>query len=387
MRVLYVNHTSRVSGGELSLLGLLGALPDGIEPVLACPEGLLAERSRGLGIDVVSIHGTDGSLRLHPLRTPRALLEMSYAAAQVRRSARAVRADLVHANSIRAGLIATAAGRPTVVHVRDCLPRGPVSTLTLRTIARADALIANSAYTRSTLGPARCSATVVHNAVDLSRFDRLRLDREEARARLGLDGEIPVLAVIAQITPWKGQDDAIRIAAGISGRHPGAQLLLVGSPKFDSSATRYDNAAYLAGLRRQAVEQGLADSVRFLGERQDVAEILRAVDILLVPSWEEPFGRTVIEAMAAGVPVASTDLGGPAEILAGEECGLLLPPRSPELWSEAIAALLDDPSRLAAMGSRGRAAASSRFSMDRHAAKIKAVYESTLEPTSARRRR
>lgn len=384
MRALYVNHTSRVSGGELSLLALLGALPDSVEPVLACPPGELAERAEAIGVEVVPIRGTDGSLRLHPLRTPRALLEMGHAALQVRSAAARTGADLVHANSIRAGLIATAAaGRPAVVHVRDCLPGGALSRLSLRAVARADALIANSDHTRSTLGPGRSAATVVHNAVDLSRFAGVRLGREEARARLGLPAAGPVLAVVAQITPWKGQDDAIRIAAGLSGVHPGLQLLLVGSAKFDSAATRYDNDAYLAALRRQVAEQDLGDSVRFLGERQDVAEVLRAVDLLLVPSWEEPFGRAVIEAMAVGVPVAATDVGGPPEILAGEECGLLLPPRSPRVWTETIATLLSDPAQLTAMGTRGREAAVRRFGVDRHAEQIVAIYESTLTATEA----
>lgn len=379
MRALYVNHTSRVSGGELSLIDLLDALPDDVEPLLACPEGLLAERARAMGIGVTPIRETDASLRLHPLHTPRALLEMSQAATQVRRAARRWRADLVHANSVRAGLICVAAaGRPTIVHVRDCLPAGPASRLALRAIARADALIANSAYTQATLGPARGGASVVYNAVDATRFDRVRLDRRQARTRLDLPPDGPVLAVIAQITPWKGQDDAIRVAAALTHTHPGLQLLVVGSPKFDSAATRYDNTAHLSSLRRQARQEGVADSAHFLGEREDIPEILRAVDLLLVPSWEEPFGRAVIEAMAAGVPVAATEIGGPAEILAGEECGLLLPPRCPDTWTEAIGALLDDPERLAAMGSRGRSAAERRFSLDRHVAGVVAVYESML---------
>ena len=384
MRALYVNHTSRISGGELSLITLLEALPASIEPTVACPEGALADRLRSMDIDVYPIRGTDGSLRLHPTRTPWALLEMGQATLQVRKAAAASGADLVHANSIRAGIIAigatSASDRPTIVHVRDCLPSGAVSALTLRTISRADALIANSAYTRSTLGPGRAAARVVHNAVDLSRFDRVRLTSADARACLGLDEGGPVLAVIAQITPWKGQDDAIRIAQELVRTHPALQLLIVGSPKFDSAATRHDNTAYLESLRRQISEQGLADSVRLLGERDDVPEILRAVDLLLVPSWEEPFGRTIIEAMASGVPVVATDIGGPPEILGQDEdrCGLVLPPRQPEVWAGAIQDLLADSTQLAEMGQRGREVARRRFGVERHVSAVMEVYESVV---------
>ena len=383
MRVLYVNHTSRISGGELSLITLLKALPSNLQATVACPEGPLAHRLRGQGVDVAPIRGTDGSLRLHPTRTPRALLEMGRASLQVRKLAAATRADLIHANSIRAGIIATGAASsrtwPTIVHVRDCLPSGRASALSLRAISRADVLIANSAYTRSTLNPGLTDARVVHNAVDLTRFEQVQLTPAEARLRLGLSKSRPVLAVIAQITPWKGQDDAIRIAGELIGAHPSLQLLLVGSPKFTSDATRYDNTAYFESLRQEVVKLGLTDSVHFLGERDDVPEILRAVDLLLVPSWEEPFGRTVIEAMASGVPVAATDVGGPPEILGDDRCGLVLPPRQPQVWAKEIEMLLSDPARLTAMGERGKDAARRRFGMEQHVSEILEVYEGVLD--------
>ena len=187
-----------------------------------------------------------------------------------------------------------------------------------------------------------------------------------------------MLAVIAQITPWKGQDDAIRIAGELIDAHPSLQLLLVGSPKFTSDATRYDNTAYFESLRREVVQLGLTDSVHFLGERDDVPEILRAVDLLLVPSWEEPFGRTVIEAMASGVPVAATDVGGPPEILGEDDCGIVLPPRQPQVWAKEIEMLLSDPARLTAMGERGKEAASRRFGMEQHVSEVLEVYEDVL---------
>ncbi len=377
MRVLYVNHTSRVSGGELSLLGLLGALPEGIEAAVACPEGELAERLRERDVAVLPIRGTDGSLRLHPTRTPLALAEMAAAAAQVRGAAARFDADLVHANSIRAGLVATApprrARRPVLVHARDCLPPGPAASATLRAIARAELLVANSAYTRAALGPAAARAEVVHNAVDLSRFDDLP-GRAEARAALGLGGAGPVLAVIAQLTPWKGQDDAIRIAAALRAEHPDLRLLLVGANKFDSASTRHDNLSYVEDLRAEVANQGLEDVVLFLGERRDIPQILAAVDLLFAPSWEEPFGRSIVEAMAAGVPVAATSVGGPPEIVDAGRTGLLLPPRDPARWASAIAPLLADPPRLATMSTAARESARTRFDITRHAAAIKALY-------------
>ena len=104
VRVLYVNHTAEVSGAERSLLDLIEGLPAMIEPLLATPEGRLAEEARRLGIPTTKISGTAGSLKLHPARTPRALAEIGVAAGEIRRAARRHRAVLIHANSVRAGV-------------------------------------------------------------------------------------------------------------------------------------------------------------------------------------------------------------------------------------------------------------------------------------------
>lgn len=374
MRVLYVNHTGRVSGGEHSLLTLLASLPAGVEPAVACPDGELAGRLEALGVPRLPLSEVDGGLRLHPVHTPRALLEMVRASAEVRAAAAAHRPDLVHANSIRSGLLVALSGvRPAIAHVRDCLPEGAASSLSLRTIARLDGLIANSEHTRASLGAQGRSARVVHNSVDLGRFAGADHGREAMRARLGLPARAPVLAVVAQITPWKGQDVAIAALAALRREHPDATLLLIGAVKFDAAATRFDNRAYLARLERQAAPLG-EGAVRFLGERDDVPDLLAAVDLLLVPSWEEPFGRSVVEAMAAGVPVLATDVGGPAEILRPARAGILLPPRDPAPWAASAARLLADPAAREAMGRRGREDAGRRFGVERHAAAIAALY-------------
>jgi glycosyltransferase involved in cell wall biosynthesis len=239
-------------------------------------------------------------------------------------------------------------------------------------------LIANSEHTRRRLGPIGRRAHVVHNAFDSTRVEAAADRRQEARERLGLDGESPVLAVVAQITPWKGQDDAIEIAAALRRRHRGLRLLLVGAMKFDSAATRHDNGAYLRQLHRRVELGALADTVSFLGERDDVPRILPAVDLLLAPSWEEPFGRSVIEAMAAGVPVVATRVGGTAEIIDDGRTGLLLPPRRPGLWTARIDQLLKAPERLEAMGRAARIEAHGRFGSERHVDRVTSVYDAMV---------
>lgn len=381
MRVLYVNHTAQVSGAEEALCDLLAALPGDVEPFAAAPEGPLAERLRGLGIEVLPLAATDGSLKLHPVYTPRALGQLARAGAGIRRLTRRLRADAVHANSIRAGLSATlarAAGAPApLVHVHDCLPPGRVSELTRRTIGRGAALVlANSEYTASRFATtgARAELRVVNYGVDVARFDPARVDRAGARGRLGLREDQVVLAVVGQLTPWKGQDHAIRLVARLAASQPRIHLALAGSAKFTSRATRFDNPSYVRDLHALADALGVRERVSFLGERDDVPDLLGAVDVALVPSWEEPFGRAVTEALAMAVPVVATDVGGPREIVVDGENGVLLPPADLDRWAEAVARLVADPGLRAKMGAHGRAHVAEAFSMRRYVGGVLAAY-------------
>jgi glycosyltransferase involved in cell wall biosynthesis len=390
-RVLYVNHTAQVSGGERSLIELLAGLDGRVEPLVATPPGDLEAAVRELGVPVRLLPGTAGSLKLHPVHTPQTVAELARAATTVRRLARRERVDLVHANSIRAGLVAGAAaqagGAPAIVHVRDVLPEGPVTQLTRRFIgATAAAIVGNSDYTlqRFTLHGTRALRAVAHSPVDVERLRRAAgLSPAAARERLEPDlGTGPVLGVVAQLTPWKGQDDAVRIAAALRDQHPGIQLLLVGSAKFVARATRHDNHGFVRDLEALIDTLGMRERVHFLGERGDVPEVLRALDVLLLPSWEEPFGRAVVEALGAGVPVAATATGGPPEIVRDGVDGLLLRPRTPAAWAAELGKLLADPDRLAAMRRAGIERAGG-FSREAHARTVLALYDDVLSSPSA----
>jgi L-malate glycosyltransferase len=391
MRVLYVSHTAVVSGAERSLLDLLGALPDTVQPLLATPPGQLQTLAQQRGIATTTITGTAGSLRVHPLHTPRALAEMAVAAWQVRRAAASHRADVVHANSIRAGIVLAFARlrrTPTIVHVRDCLPPGAASKVTLRLVAAtATTVIANSHYTADLVRAAAPGARVdvVHNPVDLARFDPDAIDRVDARARLGpAGGRDLLLGVVGQLSPWKGQDTAIEALGLLCREGVDAHLLLVGSAKFVARSTRFDNNDYVARLQALVERDGLEDRVSWLGEREDVPEIIRALDVLLLPSWEEPFGRAVVEAMAMGVPVVATDVGGPREIMQDGREGYLREPRNAPAWAHAVRLLADSPALASEMGRAGRRRAERSFTLQQHVTSVLEVYE---RATPARGRR
>jgi glycosyltransferase involved in cell wall biosynthesis len=257
--------------------------------------------------------------------------------------------------------------------------------LTRRAIGSSAALVlANSGYTAASFAVNGSRATVrtIHNSVDLEAFDPARIDRDEARSRVGLERGETALGVIAQITPWKAQDDAIRILAGLRRRAGKARLLIVGEAKFARGSEAFDNAAFERSLHVLVSDLRLGGAVDFLGERADVPEILRALDLLLVPSWEEPFGRSVIEAMAMETPAIATNVGGPAEIITDGADGLLLPPRKPERWAEVAAKVVDEPKELRRMGRTGRQTAVARFGRAAHVDSVLAAYRDALESTA-----
>jgi glycosyltransferase involved in cell wall biosynthesis len=327
VRILHANATAVVSGAEHALLDLVREPLDGVEHVVACPPGELADR---LPCPWRPVPAVEGGLRLDPTaaRTVSSMLAHGLAVARV---AHRVRADVIVANSLRSGLGCIAAkpllGAPLAVFLHDILPPGRASAGVYAVLRRADTLLANSPATLRASGG---EGHVVWNPIDLSRFGA-----HVEPAELGTTGR-PVLGVVSQITPWKGQIDAVRATALLREDFPDVELVLAGTAKFTSTAGRYDTQAYLAECEAEA--QRLGVRLRLLGHRDDVPAVLRALDVLLMPSWEEPFGRIAAEAMASGVPVVGTDRGGPPDFLAAG--GVLVPPKEPQALAAGVAATL-----------------------------------------------
>ncbi|MDP8908792.1 MAG: glycosyltransferase [Chloroflexota bacterium] len=380
--------SSAVSGAERSLLELVEGLRYEHELTLACPPGPLADGAAKLGVRVLAIPASQLTFRIHPRHTVQGLVAMARAARRLRGVVRAVRPEVIHANSIRAGLLAIPAARglsALVVHCRDALPRGAAGAVVrVAVLAGGDRVVAISRHVATSLagsGWAGRRVSVVDNAVDLGRFDPAALEKSACRSALAL-GDGLVLSVIAQITPWKGQDLAIGLLAELRRRGVEAVLLVVGEAKFVGAATRHDNRAFEQELHALVEALELDGQVRFLGERTDPERILAATDVLLVPSTEEPFGRTIIEAMAMGVPVAATGVGGPAEILRDGIGGRIVHERDPAAWADAVEELARwTPDRRSA----ARAAAATRFSRERHTAAMITIYRLAVTQRSRSR--
>jgi glycosyltransferase involved in cell wall biosynthesis len=385
VKILSVNHTASISGAERSLLDLLGALGAEDAVRIACPSpGALPDAARARAIPTARLPQLDASLRLNPRSLTVGLAQLARACGATVRRVRRHRPDVVHANSIRAGLFAIPAakltGVPCVVHLRDRLPRSRAADASLHVIGRwADVVVANSHYTAAGLQDVveRGDVQVVPNPVDLARFTPAAPGGRGPREAFGIDGAQLRLGIVGQVTPWKGQLDAVRIVEALGHLGVRAGLVIVGEAKFVAKSTRYDNAAYADKIRREIDRAQLTTQVILLGERDDVPEIMSSLDVLLVPSWQEPFGRVVIEGMAQGIVVAATSVGGPAEIITDGVDGLLLAPREPDTWARALAELASDPARRERMVEQAAARAHD-FALPLHVEAMRRVFDMAM---------
>ena len=350
---------------------------------MACPDdGPLAAELQRAGVPRIRVPAFEASFRPDPVHTPAGITALCAGGIALAWSARRLHAEVLYANTPRAGLMGVVArllgGPPLVVRVHDHLPSTMLGRTVRLIIARsANAVLAVSDHTaqRFNEGLSHPVARRVYNGIDHSQLDPLRVTPAPLRAELGIDADALLLGQVAQITPWKGQDDAIRILGELRRGGLDAHLVLVGGITFDGKQVRYDNAAYLRELHRLVDELGVTRAVHFLGHRADVPAIFRALDLSLLPSWDEPFANVAIESMAMGTPTFVTDVGGLGELVEDGVSGRVLPPRRPGDWAKAVRSALRDRRALERMGARARAAAV-QFSGDTYAREIEAYLRS-----------
>jgi glycosyltransferase involved in cell wall biosynthesis len=356
LKILHVDSERSWRGGERQVLELIRRQrARGDEPHLAAPRGsalLSRASSEGFAGHAVPMRGTwDVSSAL-------ALAELH----------RRLRPDVVHWHAARAhalGAMASlfAPGPARVLSRRvDFRVRGSVGSRLLYGLRR-EATIAISdgvrdALVESGLDPA--GIRVVRSGIDLAPYEA-PFDRAAIKARLGTrEGDFLVLQVAA-LAPHKSQKDLLQAARIILDQRPEAMVWIAGEGILRDE------------LERQHGALDLGDRVRLLGFRDDVPDLLRAADLFCVSSYLEGMGTATLDAMAAGLPVVATCVGGIPEIVEDGVTGLLVPPREPEALAGAILALASDPDRRRAMGERARERVRD-FSADRTEEETRRVY-------------
>lgn len=362
MRLLCVEHKTMWGGGQVALTNLLREWQRtnaSIRPIIVCPpDAELAARSRALGLETIimplgAIEKNESALwnvgqRIMP--TVRLLDTL-------RRS----RTELVLANgafSFLASVFAAKLARVPIVwwEHNTTLPN---DGMVRRMIGWANHIVVVSDAIRqqflALVPDAEKKISVIYNGVDEGKFKRQRTADGGRR-------DAQIVGTVGRLSPEKGMGYFVDAANQLPSAFPNAQFLVVGD-----------------GPERAPLQaRANPNAIRFLGQREDIPELLNTMDVFVLPSLAEAFGIAAIEAMACELPVVATRVGGLREIVVENETGLLVPPRDADALGSAISNLLADPSKCRAFGERGRACVLEKFTLAHQAEQWQRVLETLL---------
>lgn len=350
-RVLHAITPSRMAGAETFLARLMRR-SDPTQVTQHCISSRSAATSemRAAGMTFETL-GISGKLNL---------LAMS----RIHQAARDFHADVLHSHLSTAswwcGWLERFGGPPSIGHVHGFTSSQWHSQQT-HLIACSRAVKVD--LIQKGIEPSR--VTVNHYPVDPDDQRRTRL-RKDVRAEFGVDEQTPVVGTFAHLSIKKGYRELIRAAELVLNHIPNTEFWC-----FGDGPLREELEAKIAAA-------GMQNRVRLLGFRRDVPDLMRAVDVMCLPSHREPFGLVYVEAALAETPVIACEAGGAPEIIEHEETGLLVRPQNVPDLAQALLTMLDNRGHAARMGRRARELALDRFTWPAYLAKLRGVYDQVL---------
>lgn len=368
LRIVHVVENLERGGLERMVIDLAAAqraAGHAVRVVCLYAPGALAGELSGQGIAVQACDKRAGA-DLSALRRLRAQL-------------RAAPDTIVHTHNANAHYhaVAAAIGLPRasaparVLNTRHGMgaahPRSRGEWLYRRTMRRTDVVIAVCEAARARFAAQgvrpRRALLAVPNGIRIDAFTPACDERRAAlRSVLGLAPDTRIVGTVGRLNPVKDQRTLLQAFARMHTAARDTALVLVG------------DGALRAALEAEAAALGIADTVRFLGDRGDVRQLLQGFDLFALSSLSEGYSMALLEACASGLPIVATDVGGNREIVVDGGNGLLVPAARPEALADALAALLRDPARAAAMGRAGRDWALREASIDTMAARYDSLY-------------
>ena len=365
--VCQVLHGLTVGGAEVLAAALARRLRDRCRFVFACLDdlGTLGRHLRDEGF-IVEVIGRKPGVDMSCMRRLGGFWKRE-------------RVDLVHAHQYTPFFYAVAARwggrRPPVLFTEHGRwfpdhPRPKRIVFNRLLLRRGDRVVGVGESVRQALicneGIRPGRVAVIYNGVDVASFDGEMIDRSAVRREIGVLPDDFVVVQIARLDHLKDHATAIRTIEQVAQKRKGSWLVLVGEGPERSK------------IEAEIAERRLESHVRLLGLRHDIARLLEAADVFLLTSISEGIPVTVIEAMAAKLPVVSTDVGGVGEVIEAGQTGLVAASGDDAALARAVLRLADDPEMRREMGGRGRQRAEDVFSQERMHAAYLACYEEML---------
>ena len=354
---MFLTDMRGIGGGESSLLNLLTAFCNtGVRSVLLCPKGDLFHEASALNIDLYEIEYPDVHLKYGFIPT--------FSVSCVVKIVRILRkhcVTMVHAESLLAlyygGIASFFTGIPLVATYHGYWPlKSYFNKLFLMLLCKHIYPVSKTIEVELiSSGIIRTHVRIIPLGVNPAYLKPLP-SRKEARRQLGLSTDRFIVVHVARFQEIKGHhnllDALVLLINETSKRTP--LVLFVGGVLDPPSQ---DVLTYKARVEERASRPDLLPHVLFLGQRQDISLIMRAADVVVIPSLFESFGMVVIEAMTVGVPIVATNAGGPSEIIKHGKTGLLVPPEDPDALACGIRQVLEHPDKSASMAAAAQTAA------------------------------
>lgn len=368
LRIVHVVENLERGGLERMVIDLVAAqraAGHAVRVVCLYAPGALADELSGQGI---AVHACDkrAGADLSALRRLRGQLRAAPQAIVHTHNANA------HYHTVAAAIGLPAASAPArMLNTRHGMgaarPRSRGEWLYRRTMRRTDVVAAVCEAARARFAAhgvrPRRALLAVPNGIRVDDFAPACDERRAALCgALALAPGTRIVGTVGRLNPVKDQRALLQAFSRLHAGLRDTALVLVG------------DGALRAALEAEAAALGIADAVRFLGDRGDVRQLLQGFDAFALSSRSEGYSMALLEACASGLPIVATDVGGNREIVADGGNGLLVPAAQPEILADALAAILRDPARAAAMGRAGRAWALREASIDTMAARYESLY-------------
>ncbi len=372
-RVLFLIQGVELGGLEMVVRRIAEGLPrDRYRCAICCFDtlGEMEEPLRAAGIEVFLERRRPGIDWRYPFRLRRRLRDFG--------------ADVLHAHNDTALFYGTVGGRlarvPVIYTEHDRQFPGPARTARLnRLLARLDYRVVTVSETlrgnliRHEQFPPEHVRVIVNGVPDVAGPDPARVDA--VRDELALSKDNLVVGTIGRLDPIKNHARLLESFGQLADRFPNAVLVIIGAGT---------EAERLRALRTQL---GLDDRVRLPGERREIAEYLAAFDVFVLPSKSEGMPLALIEALAAGLPSVSTDVGGVREVVEDGQEGFVVPPEDWCAFEEKLASLLDQPAQRATFGHRARVTYKARFTLSAMVDAYRSLYDEAVASNRRRRNR
>jgi glycosyltransferase involved in cell wall biosynthesis len=363
--VLYIESSEAIfGGGQISLLELLANInmTKFLPLVIVGEEGKLKKEIKKLGVEC--------TLLLMPSFKWLSPFPFFAGMWQIFNFVRKKKIKLIHSNTSRAtlyaGPVAKILGIPIIWHVR--VPH-PDKLLDRFLVSFSSRIIAVSRIVkRRFVWLKKDIVETIYNGVDTHKFSP-GSSQGDLRKKFRIDSQDIVIGTVGRLSPEKGLEYLISAIRDVVNEYPQTKVLIVGD----------GDEKYRLSLQEKVKELELSSHIFFVGFYEDVPQILKCMDIFSLPSLFEAFNRSLLEAMACGLPVVATAVGGNVEIVQNGVNGLLVPPSNPGALALAITELLKDKEKARKMGLEGKLLVEKNFSIDINVRKIEKLYLQILE--------